>query len=70
MRELLELKKSPPEGIRVQTSDDDMLDVVGLIEGPGEFIHGLGRFSDTLLVAQKLNFISQRVPRTLADTLK
>ncbi|KAK0201153.1 ubiquitin-conjugating enzyme/RWD-like protein [Desarmillaria ectypa] len=34
MRELLELKKSPPEGIRVQTSDDDMLDVVGLIEGP------------------------------------
>ncbi|KAG7442684.1 uncharacterized protein BT62DRAFT_935710 [Guyanagaster necrorhizus] len=34
MRELLELKKSPPEGIRVQISDDDMLDVVGLIEGP------------------------------------
>lgn len=70
MRELLELKKSPPEGIRVQTSEDDMLDVVGLIEGPGEFIHGLGRCGGTLLVAQKLNFISQRVPRTLADTLK
>ncbi|KAJ4480957.1 ubiquitin-conjugating enzyme/RWD-like protein [Lentinula aciculospora] len=34
MRELSELKKSPPEGIRVQTSDDNMLDVVGIIEGP------------------------------------
>ncbi len=36
MRELAELKNSPPEGIRVQTSDDNMLDVVGVIEGPGE----------------------------------
>ncbi len=36
MREIAELKKSPPEGIRVQTSDDDMLDVVGIIQGPGE----------------------------------
>jgi len=34
MRELSELKKSPPEGIRVQTSDEDMLDVTGIIEGP------------------------------------
>lgn len=36
MRELTELKKSPPEGIRVQTSEDNMLDVTGIIEGPGE----------------------------------
>jgi ubiquitin-conjugating enzyme E2 S len=36
MRELSELKKSPPEGIRIQTSDEDMLDVTGIIEGPGE----------------------------------
>lgn len=35
MRELTELKKSPPEGIRVQTSDDNMLDVTGIIQGPG-----------------------------------
>ncbi|KAL0952843.1 hypothetical protein HGRIS_007068 [Hohenbuehelia grisea] len=34
MRELAELKKSPPECIRVQTSDDNFLDVTGIIEGP------------------------------------
>lgn len=34
MRELTELKKSPPEGIRIQTSEEDMLDVTGIIEGP------------------------------------
>lgn len=37
MRELTELKKSPPEGIRVQTSDDNMLDVTGVIQGPGAY---------------------------------
>lgn len=35
MRELTDLKKSPPEGIRVVTSDEDILDVTGLIQGPG-----------------------------------
>ena len=35
MRELSDLEKNPPEGIRVQTSDEDMLDVTGIIEGPG-----------------------------------
>jgi len=34
MRELSELKKSPPEGIRIQASEEDMLDVTGIIEGP------------------------------------
>ncbi|KIK57550.1 hypothetical protein GYMLUDRAFT_263047 [Collybiopsis luxurians FD-317 M1] len=36
MREISELKKSPPEGIRIQDNDDDsnILDVVGIIEGP------------------------------------
>lgn len=38
MRELSELEKNPPEGIRVQTSDEDMLDVTGIIEGPGAFL--------------------------------
>ena len=38
MRELTELKKSPPEGIRIQTSEEDMLDVTGIIEGPGESV--------------------------------
>jgi len=36
MRELSELKKGPPEGIRIQTSEEDMLDVTGIIQGPGE----------------------------------
>ena len=35
MREISELQNSPPESIRIQTSDEDMLDVTGLIEGPG-----------------------------------
>ncbi|KAH7922498.1 hypothetical protein BV22DRAFT_1106595 [Leucogyrophana mollusca] len=34
MRELTELRNSPPEGIRVVTSEDNMLDVTGIIEGP------------------------------------
>ncbi|KAM6493256.1 Ubiquitin-conjugating enzyme/RWD-like protein [Amanita muscaria] len=34
MRELTELKKNPPEGIRVQTNEEDMMDVTGIIQGP------------------------------------
>ena len=37
MRELAELKKNPPEGIRVQTNEEDMTDVTGIIQGPGEW---------------------------------
>lgn len=36
MREVSELQNNPPEGIRLQASDEDMLDVTGIIEGPGE----------------------------------
>jgi ubiquitin-conjugating enzyme E2 S len=36
MRELKELRTNPPEGIRVQLSEESVLDVVGIIEGPGE----------------------------------
>ena len=36
MRELKELRTSPPEGIRVQLSEESMLDLVGIIAGPGE----------------------------------
>jgi ubiquitin-conjugating enzyme E2 S len=43
MRELSELKKSPPEGIRIQTSEEDMLDVTGIIEGPGEYANNASR---------------------------
>ncbi|KAI0334225.1 hypothetical protein GY45DRAFT_1359186 [Cubamyces sp. BRFM 1775] len=34
MRELSELRTNPPEGIRVVTNEDNMLDVTGIIEGP------------------------------------
>jgi ubiquitin-protein ligase len=40
LRELKELRTSPPEGIRVQLSEESVLDVVGIIEGPGESSHG------------------------------
>ena len=35
MRELNELQTSPPEGVRVSTSEENMLDVTGIIQGPG-----------------------------------
>jgi ubiquitin-conjugating enzyme E2 S len=42
MRELKELRTSPPEGIRIQLSEESVLDVVGIIEGPGEsFVDGV-----------------------------
>lgn len=34
IRELAQLKSEPPEGIRVSSPDDNMLDVTGIIEGP------------------------------------
>ncbi|KAG6886375.1 hypothetical protein C0992_004327 [Termitomyces sp. T32_za158] len=34
MREITDLKKGPPEGIRIQTSEEDMLDITGIIQGP------------------------------------
>ncbi|KAI6113884.1 ubiquitin-conjugating enzyme/RWD-like protein [Pisolithus croceorrhizus] len=34
MRELTELRNDPPEGIRVVTNEENMLDVTGIIEGP------------------------------------
>lgn len=36
MREISELKNSPPEGIRIVTSEENILDVTGIIEGPGK----------------------------------
>lgn len=35
MRELNELQTNPPEGIRVSTAEENMLDVTGIIQGPG-----------------------------------
>ncbi|KAF8487512.1 ubiquitin-conjugating enzyme/RWD-like protein [Russula ochroleuca] len=34
IRELKDLRLNPPEGIRVQLSEESLLDVVGIIEGP------------------------------------
>jgi hypothetical protein len=35
MREISEMQSSPPEGIRIVTNEDNLLDVTGTIEGPG-----------------------------------
>ena len=35
MRELSELRTNPPDGIRVVVNEDNMLDVTGIVEGPG-----------------------------------
>ena len=35
MRELNELRTNPPDGIRVVVNEDNMLDVTGIVEGPG-----------------------------------
>lgn len=37
MREIVEMQTNPPEGIRVVAGEDNMLDVTGIIEGPGAF---------------------------------
>ncbi|KIY44868.1 ubiquitin-conjugating enzyme E2s, partial [Fistulina hepatica ATCC 64428] len=34
MREISELKTNPPEGIRLQTNEDNMFDLTGIIQGP------------------------------------
>lgn len=34
MKELTDLRANPPEGIRVVTNEDNMLDVTGIIQGP------------------------------------
>lgn len=36
MREVATLRSSPPDGLRVNVSEEDMLDIVGIIAGPGE----------------------------------
>ena len=36
MRELNELRSSPPDGIRIVVNEDNMLDVTGIVEGPGK----------------------------------
>lgn len=50
MREITELRNNPPEGIRVVANEENMLDLTGIVEGPGESFNTL----DTRL---KLRFI-------------
>ena len=44
MREINQMTTSPPEGIRLQVNEDDMLDVTGIIEGPEETPYAGGYF--------------------------
>ena len=51
MRELKELRTSPSEGIRIQLNEESVLDVVGIIEGPGEPCRR-GAFVPTMLLTR------------------
>ncbi|KAG2143898.1 ubiquitin-conjugating enzyme/RWD-like protein [Suillus cothurnatus] len=44
MREITELKNNPPEGIRVVTSEENMLDLTGIVEGPEQTPYAGGYF--------------------------
>jgi ubiquitin-conjugating enzyme E2 S len=44
MREITELKNNPPEGIRVVTSEENMLDLTGIVEGPEQTPYTGGYF--------------------------
>ena len=35
MREIKQLQTEPPEGIRITTDEENILDVTGIIQGPG-----------------------------------
>ena len=63
MRELKELRTNPPEGIRVQLSEESVLDLVGIIEGPG-------KLSETRAFDRHpcTDAFLQRVLHTKADT--
>jgi ubiquitin-conjugating enzyme E2 S len=61
IRELKDLRLNPPEGIRVQLSEESLLDVVGIIEGPGKLSEARP-FDDTY------RRVLQRVPHTREAT--
>ncbi|KAG1733742.1 ubiquitin-conjugating enzyme/RWD-like protein [Suillus lakei] len=44
MREITELKNTPPEGIRVVTNEENMLDLTGIVEGPEQTPYAGGYF--------------------------
>jgi ubiquitin-conjugating enzyme E2 S len=56
MREIAELQRAPPEGIRISVNEDDMLDLTGIIEGPGMcYVSGLfNRLTISLLMQRAL----------------
>jgi ubiquitin-protein ligase len=62
MRELKELRTSPPEGIRVQLSEESVLDLVGIVEGPGM------SFRDEAFRLRHIDVSLQRVHRTKGVT--
>ena len=63
MRELKELRMNPPEGIRVQLSEESVLDLVGIIEGPGTLSE-----IQAFRTKPSIDAFLQRVPHTMGDT--
>lgn len=46
MREIAQLQTNPPEGIRVVAGEDNMLDVTGIIQGPGVYSYSVFILAD------------------------
>ena len=42
-KELIDLQKNPPEGIKVIMNEEDVTDIQAIIEGPGNFCLSLCR---------------------------
>jgi len=61
MREITELKNNPPEGIRVVTSEENMLDLTGIVEGPGELLQLERRVQSSIILRHRANTIRRRV---------
>jgi ubiquitin-conjugating enzyme E2 S len=45
MREITQLRSDPPEGIRIVTDEENLLDVTGIIAGPGKSLFNLEALS-------------------------
>ena len=67
MRELSELRTSPPDGIRVVVNEDNMLDVTGIVEGPGKPV--LERFAILYTPLTRRIALLQRARRMRVATL-
>jgi hypothetical protein len=53
LKEVSRLRSEPPEGIRVKTNDEDILDLIGIIEGPGEPKSSISNILNSIILKLK-----------------